>query len=78
MDNEIYHLLEAKIKVPRHPYTQRQLHILKRIIKQKHITKVYFNDVLYYAFNCQSYKQLDYEKMYRLIFILSKSDTNKL
>ena len=78
MDNEIYRLLEAKIEVPRHPYTQRQLYILKRIIKQKHITKMYFNDVLFYAFNCQSYKELDYDKMYRLIYILNKSITDTL
>lgn len=70
--NDIYSILKANIAVPEQPYTACQLHILKRIIRQKHIHKDFFNDVLFYVFDCKSYRELSYPKMYRLIYILSK------
>lgn len=74
MDKEIYQILEATIAVPVQPYTRNQINILKRIIKQKKISKQYFDDVLYYAFGCKTYQQLDYAGMYRLIHVLQHSE----
>lgn len=71
MNNEIYCILEQQIAVPEQPFTQCQLYILKRIIRQKHINKQYFDDMLYYAFGCRNYRQLSYSKMYRLIYVLN-------
>ena len=77
MDNEIYKILEVNISVPEQPFTKCQLHILKRIIKQKRISRQYFDDMLYYAFGCRSYRQLSYSKMYRLIHVLSRIEAEK-
>lgn len=77
MDNEIYRILEAKIAVPERPFTKCQLQILKRIIKQKRISKQYFDDMLYYAFGCRTYHQLTYAKMYRLIHVLNNITTER-
>lgn len=77
MNNEIYCILEQQIAVPEQPFTPCQLHILKRIIRQKHISKQYFDDMLYYAFGCRTYRQLTYGKMYRLIHVLSKMNAER-
>ena len=77
MENEIYKILEVNIAVPEQPFTKCQLHILKRIVKQKHISRQYFEDMLYYGFGCRTYQQLTYSKMYRLIHVLSRIDIEK-
>ena len=76
MDIDVYNFLEKTIYVPKQPYSKQQLNILKRIIKQKHITREYFYDMLFYVFNCKSINELDYQKMYRLINVLNKIDIN--
>ena len=61
----------------RKKYRECQLYILKRIIRQKHINKQYFDDMLYYAFGCKNYRQLSYSKMYRLIYVLNCMEAKK-
>lgn len=76
MDDEIYRMLEKNIAVPEQPFTRCQLHILKRIVKRKHISRQYFEDMLYYGFGCRTYRQLTYSKMYRLIYVLSRIEVD--
>ena len=70
----IYQNLRSDVQeVKKNPqtYTQRQYHILYRLIQQKKITKQFFNFLLESLFELKDWKQLNYEQMYELIHVLT-------
>ena len=52
-------------------YTSCQYQILCRLIRQKKITKQFFEFLLRHLYNLSDWKQLDYRQMYELIHILT-------
>ena len=52
-------------------YTKTQFAILRRLIKQKGITRQFFDFLLESLFELKDWKQLDYKQMYELIHILT-------
>ena len=63
--------------VPDH-YTESQYKILCRLIRQKKITKQFFDFLLAELYQLQDWKQLTYEEMYQLIHILTYLDYEKV
>lgn len=60
-------------------YTPCQYQILCRLIRQKKITKQFFDFLLLHLYNSSDWKQLDYQQMYNLIHVLTYYDyTNPL
>ena len=51
-------------------YTKSQYKILCRLIRQKRITKQFFNFLLMQLYDLSDWRQLDYMQMYELIHIL--------
>ena len=51
-------------------YSQAQYRLLCRIIKQRHITKEFFDFLMVQLFDFTDWKNLNYKQMYQLIFIL--------
>ena len=65
---------------PKRPYSDCQYWILCRIIRGKRIQKTYFYNLINQIYGCGSVKELSYEQMYRLIYILNHwklADENK-
>lgn len=58
-------------------YTKAQYQILCRLIKQKGITKNFFDFLLKQLYDLSDWKQLDYRQMYELIHILTYYDYEK-
>lgn len=56
--------------VPDH-YTKSQYKILCRLIRQKKITKQFFDFLLLELYQLQDWKHLNYSQMYQLIHILT-------
>lgn len=52
-------------------YTQTQYHILCRLIRQKGITKQFFDFLLSELYQLSDWKALSYQQMYELIHILT-------
>lgn len=52
-------------------YTTSQYKILCRLIRQKRITKQFFDFLLLQLFDLSDWRQLDYLQMYQLIHILT-------
>lgn len=52
-------------------YTKSQYYILCRLIRQKRITKQFFDFLLLQLFDLSDWRQLDYSQMYQLIHILT-------
>lgn len=52
-------------------YTKSQYKILCNLIRQKHITKQFFDFLLLQLYDLTDWKQLDYLQMYQLIHILT-------
>lgn len=52
-------------------YSKAQYQILCRLIRQKGITKPFFQLVLSSLYDLQDWKQLTYQQMYELIHILT-------
>ena len=67
----------AARNVPEH-YTESQYRILCRIIKQKKISKRFFNFVLSGLFQVSDWKRLNYNQMYELIRVLTNLDYEKV
>ena len=63
--------------VPDH-YTKSQYKILCRLIRQKKITKQFFDFLLAELYQLHDWKQLTYEEMYQLIHILTYLDYEKV
>ena len=58
--------------------TKSQYNILCRLIKQKKITKPFFELLLRELYNLEDWKQLSYEQMYELIHILTYFDYTRI
>ena len=58
-------------------FTRTQFLILCRLIKQKHITRQFFNFLLIELYGFSDWKLLNYEQMYELIHILTFWDYEK-
>ena len=52
-------------------YTKSQYRILCRLIRQKPITKQFFDFLLLQLYELEDWKQLSYQQMYELIHILT-------
>ena len=52
-------------------YTESQYRILCRLIKQKKITKQFFEFLLLELYGLTNWKELNYEQMYELIHVLT-------
>lgn len=52
-------------------YTKSQYKILCNLIRQKKITRQFFDFLLESLFELKDWKQLDYEQMYEIIHILT-------
>lgn len=52
-------------------FTLCQYHILRRLIKQKKITKKFFNFLLQNLFDLDDWRKLDYTQMYQLIHVIT-------
>lgn len=59
-------------------YTNSQYRILCNLIKQKKITKQFFDFLLEQIYEISDWKQLNYEQMYALIHILTYFDYKKV
>lgn len=72
LNYSLEYLLEtATPEPPRQPYSSCQFRILCRIIRSKHISREEFYNLLNRTYHVSGIKYLDYEKMYRLIYILN-------
>lgn len=58
-------------------FTLSQYKILCRLIKQKPITKKFFDFLLQELFGLNDWKKLNYNEMYMLIYILSNYNYQK-
>lgn len=58
-------------------YTPCQYQILRRLIRQKKITKQFFDFLLLHLYDLSDWKQLDYQQMYNLIHVLTFYDYTK-
>ena len=58
-------------------YTKSQYRILCNLIKQKHISKQFFDFLLMQLYQVTDWKQLNYCQMYDLIHILTFYDYSK-
>ena len=70
----VYQNVRADVqKVQEKPqtFTKKQYDILCRLIKQKQITKQFFDFLLESLFELKDWKQLSYEQMFELIHILT-------
>ena len=59
-------------------YTKSQYYILCRLIKQKHITKQFFEVLIVELYETKDWKKLTYNQMYELIHILTFLDYQKV
>lgn len=59
-------------------YSKAQYNILCRLIRQKHITKQFFDFMLLKLYGLQDWKSLSYNEMYELIHILTYWDYEKV
>ena len=69
--NLILQNLRCTTKETPSTYTESQYRILCRLIKQKKITKQFFEFLLLQLYDLSDWKQLDYSQMYELIHILT-------
>ncbi len=58
-------------------YTSCQYQILCRLIRQKKITKQFFEFLLLHLYDLSDWRQLDYQQMYTLIHVLTFYDYTK-
>lgn len=72
-DSKSLILQNVRIKTSPVPdkYTQTQYHILCRLIRQKKITKPFFDFLLSELYQLSDWKSLNYQQMYELIHILT-------
>lgn len=63
-------LRSVTVEIPS-KYTKCQYRILCNIIRQKHITKQFFDFLLLQLYDLEDWKQLSYQQMYELIYILT-------
>ena len=59
-------------------YSKAQYNILCQLIRQKHITKQFFDFLLLKLYGLQDWKKLSYNEMYELIHILTYWDYEKV
>ena len=59
-------------------FTEAQYKILCRLIKQKKITKQFFDLLLRELYGLSDWKQLSYSQMYELIHVLTYFDYEKI
>lgn len=52
-------------------YTKSQYHILCNLIRQKRITKQFFDFLLLQLFDLSNWREMDYLQMYQMIHILT-------
>ncbi len=60
-----------KVREKPQTYTQAQFKILCRLIKQKKVTRQFFDFLLESLFELKDWKQLNYEQMYELVHVLT-------
>ena len=58
-------------------YTESQYRILRRLVKQKKITKPFFDLVLLELYNLTDWHELNYQEMYSLIHFLTYYNYSK-
>lgn len=58
-------------------YTDTQYKILCNLIRQKKITKQFFDFIIMELYGLEDWRKLDYEKMYQLIHVLTFWDYKK-
>ena len=58
--------------------TKSQYNILCRLIRQKKITKQFFDLLLRELYGLSDWKQLNYSQMYELIHVLTYFDYNRI
>ena len=72
MNYSLDYLVETQTPTPpKRPYSDCQFRILCRIIRQKKVSRIYFYGLLNELYNYHTIKQLSYEEMYRIIWILN-------
>lgn len=59
-------------------HTKRQFCILCNLIRQKHITKQFFEILIFELYETKDWKKLTYNQMYELIHILTFLDYQKV
>jgi hypothetical protein len=59
-------------------YTKSQYRILCNLIRQKHITKQFFDFLLLQLYGLTDWKQLNYSQMYDFIHVLTFYDYQKV
>ena len=59
-------------------YTKSQYQILCNLIRQKHITKQFFDFLLLQLYGLTDWKQLNYSQMYDFIHVLTFYDYQKV
>ena len=59
-------------------YTKSQYRILCNLIRQKRITKQFFDFLLLQLFDLSDWRKLDYVQMYQLIHVLTFWDYEKV
>ena len=59
-------------------YTKTQYYILCNLIRQKHITKQFFDFLLLQLYGLTDWKQLNYSQMYDFIHVLTFYDYQKV
>lgn len=76
-----YLILQNVKSVERQPtpehYSKAQFQILCNLIRQKPISKQFFNFIVLEIFNKENWKELTYDQMYQLIHILTYYDYKK-
>lgn len=72
MNYSLDYLVEIQIPMPpKRSYSDCQFRILCRVIYQKKVSRSYFYGLLNELYNYYTVKQLSYEEMYRVIWILN-------
>ena len=56
---------------PKQPYSNCQCHILCQVIRRRKVSKGYFYGLLNELYNYRTVRQLSYEEMYQIIWILN-------
>ncbi len=72
MNYSLDYLVETQTPTPpKRPYSDCQFRILCRIIRQKKVSRIYFYGLLSELYDYHTIKQLSYEEMYHIIWILN-------
>lgn len=82
MNYDVRDLIMQNVRSPKKEtpskITKCQYDILCRLIKQKHITKQFFELLLRELYDLEDWKKLSYEQMYELIHVLTYFDYERI